>query len=504
MRILRTAQQSQVAGAHARRGAALMLAILVLFALIMIVFQISMNAGTDRRIARNDRQLTNFDLAIESMLLQVYEDLAEDAAASQEADSGADAGGGGFPPLPGAEGDTGGASGPTDSRKDTWARPQRTEINGVALRILIQDENSKLNVLTMLTEDKDEADKAFDRVVRVLDLCRESTTEDIDGGEARDMAESMRDFLQSRENAVLPVPSLLTDEDSENDYGMPLTLREFVVLDGFQGKHFRDYRDSDGAVVHSIASFLTISTSLSTYQEFRDDIQEASQQTGANVGVADSGGTAESDDGADPAEGDASADGGFDPATGNAALSGGDGNAGYAVNVNTAPNAVLHAIMDRNEISWTFLDDLIAYRNEEEEADPGLEETDPVYDEYGEEVVDRKIFDSLDELEEVYSWDTNEPALRDEFMNHLTVESSVFSIFVTARFSTNSDKDSQGDMSREALEEAEEMGTDLTRTVRCLVWRYQDGEDYVLVPLERWEVLDYRPYEVLDYPEEER
>ena len=52
MRILRTAQQSQVAGAHARRGAALMLAILVLFALIMIVFQISMNAGTDRRIAR--------------------------------------------------------------------------------------------------------------------------------------------------------------------------------------------------------------------------------------------------------------------------------------------------------------------------------------------------------------------------------------------------------------------------------------------------------------------
>ena len=59
-------------------------------------------------------------------------------------------------------------------------------------------------------------------------------------------------------------------------------------------------------------------------------------------------------------------------------------------------------------------------------------------------------------------------------------------------------------MSREALEEAEEKGTDLTRTVRCLVWRYQDDEDWVLVPLERWEVLDYRPYEVLDYPDEER
>ncbi|MFT5080505.1 MAG: hypothetical protein ACI84E_001162, partial [Planctomycetota bacterium] len=420
MRILRTAQNSQITGADSRRGAALMLAILVLFALIMIVFQIAMNAGTDRRVARNDRQITKFDLAIESVLLQVFEDLTEDAAASQSADAGDAAGG--FPAPgadPGGEGGDAGASGPTDSRKDEWARPQRTEINGVSLRILIQDEDSKLNVLTMLTEDRDEADKAFDRVVRVLDLCRESTTEDIDGGEARSMAEGMREFLQSRDSTVLPVPSLLTDEDSESDIGMPLTLREFIVLDSFEGKHFRDYRDSDGAVVHSIASFLTISTSLSTYQEFRDDIQEASQQTGANVGVADTGGIDagnEGEAGSDEPGSDGNDPTGNGDVAGNAGLnSAGGGNAGYGVNVNTAPNAVLHALMDRNEISWTFLDDLIAYRNEEEETEPGLEETDPVYDEYGQEVLERKIFDSLDELEEVYSWDTNEPGLRDEF-----------------------------------------------------------------------------------------
>ena len=380
MRILRTAQNSQVTGEPTRRGAALMLAILVLFALVMIVFQISMNAGTDRRVGRNDRQLTKFDLAIESVLLQVFEDLAEDAAASQGADTADDPGG---LPIPGgAEGDAGAASGPTDSRKDEWARPQRTEINGVALRILIQDEDSKLNVLTMLTEDKDEASKAFDRVVRVLDLCRESTSEDIDSGEARDMAESMRDFLQSRENAILPVPELLTDEDTETEVGMPLTLREFVVLEGFQDKHFRDYRDPDGAVVHSIASFLTVSTSLSTYEEFREDIQEASLQTGANVAAADTGGIS-SEDG-QPSSSEASGTATADEA-GNAggALNTTGSNAGYGVNVNTAPNAVLHALMDRNEISWTFLDDLIAYRNEEEEPDPGLEETEPVYDEYG-------------------------------------------------------------------------------------------------------------------------
>ena len=39
---------------------------------------------------------------------------------------------------------------PADSRRDEWARPQRTEINDIPLRILIQDEHSKVNVYGML------------------------------------------------------------------------------------------------------------------------------------------------------------------------------------------------------------------------------------------------------------------------------------------------------------------------------------------------------------------
>ena len=40
------------------------------------------------------------------------------------------------------------------------------------------------------------------------------------------------------------------------------------------------------------------------------------------------------------------------------------------------------------------------------------------------------------------------------------------------------------------------------RTVRAVVWRRAVGEGEVeIIPLVRWEVLDYVPYPVLDFPE---
>ena len=517
MRILHTAQPGLSRPNSQQRGAALMLALLVLFVLIMIVFQISMTAGTDRRVASNELYLTKIDRAIESAMLKVFEDLKEDAATGEDSEGAAPTGG--LPGMGGGTGEGGGEdTGPTDSKEDTWGRAQQTEINGISLRILVQDEDSKLNVLTMLTEDADEAEKAFQRVVRVLDLCREMTEQDIDEGAARDMAEAMREFLTRRDTATIPQPVLLTDEDEEAGVGMPLTLREFLVLDPFEERHFRDYRDSEGVVVHSIASFLTVSTSLSTYESFRSDLEEQSKQSGAVVSAADSGGgddgggssTTEGSAGSGNTEtrGASEGGGGTEVGGGGAGAVGGalgNGVPGIAVNINTAPSAVLHAIMDRSEIDWTFLDEMVLYRNEEEEGEEADEDAEPIYDEYGQEIVARQVFDSLEELKEVDGWDSNEPIYRDEFQGHLTVESGVFSIFITGRFSTraNGADDTYG-MTREEREAAEELGTDLTRTVRCTVWRYKDGEEFVLVPLERWEVLDYRPFEVLDFPDEGR
>src|SRR5262245_32101298 len=142
--------------ARERRGAALMLSFLVLLVLILILAQIKSSTDTAGRVGRNEETLVSMDSAIESAFLQVFEDLKSDA----ESDSAAAASGGGESgPQPAGE-----DSGPTDSKEDEWSRPQRTEINEIQLRILIQDEDSKFNLLSVLTKDEDEADKALDRL----------------------------------------------------------------------------------------------------------------------------------------------------------------------------------------------------------------------------------------------------------------------------------------------------------------------------------------------------
>lgn len=487
-----------------------MLAILVLGVLVLIVLQITLGSSVDMRVAQNDLELTNFDAAIESAMLKTMQDLADDAAAGAEAggsEAAAPDPAAAFGDPSAAEG--GGETGPTDSRRDDWGRPQQTEINGVSLRILIQDEDSKYNILTMLTEDPDEAEKAFNRVVRILDLCRDQTLSDIDEADARDMAEAMRDFMRDRRGAVLPRPGLLTDREGEEDIGFPLTLREFVVLPGFNEFMFRDYRDAEGTVVHSIASFLTLSTSVSTYQDYRDALKD--ELDGGVMPAADgpeTGGSTTTSTGSSSSTGTgvrstAGSSDGSSLGDGTSVSGGGSGSAGIAVNVNTAPNAVLHGLMDRRELSWEFLDGILRYRNEEDEeaSDP---DADPIYDEYGEEIITKQIFESTEELKEVDGWELLDPEPRDEFTRFMTVESGVFSVFITARASIIGEEGDSFGMTRAEAEEATEKGTDRVRTVRAIVWRYQDGEDYKVVPLEPWEILDYVPFEVLDFPEEDR
>ena len=425
-------------------GAALLLSLLVLIVVGLIVYQIDIITSRDSRVATGDVTLTQMDLAIESVLLETYEKLADDAAATTAGDASAataaDSG------VEGGEGE----SGPVDSKMDDWAQPQSTNVGDLKLRILIQDEDSKYNILNMLVEDEEQAEEAYQRVVRVIDNYREDTEEDIDTGQAEEMATAMRDHLMQRSDSFLPRPRLLTDDADQSERGMPLTLREFVVLEPFEEKHFRDYFDSQGNRVHGLDSFLTIHTSPGF--------------AGAEDGVAQTG---------------------------------------YAVNVNTAPLAVLNALFEPRDVDTRFWDGILEYRNEEEELDPGQEDVEPMLDEFGNEILRRKYFDDLEELDEVYDFGLIEPGVKDEVEAILSVESHVFSIYVTARVSTVEEGQQRMDFtSRAEQEEYERTGTHITRTVRSIVWRAPGEDGATIVPLLRWEVLPYAPLEVLDYDED--
>ena len=482
------------------RGAALMLSFLVLIVLILIVQQISYSAKTDARVARNEETLLAMDQAIESVLLETYETLESDVAVSAD-------GGGAGAGFAGAA-DSGGEGGEqaSDSREDEWAKPKRTEINDLQLRVLVQDEDSKFNVLSILTENPDEAEKAFDRLTRVIENARKGTRLEIDGGTARHMAETIREFMTRRADQTLPRPDLLTDDPNDYDRGLPLTLRELVAVDTdlFPRDVFRDLRDEDGTVVHSLSSFLTVTSCL------RGAGEEPESASGATdpEPEADPDPDPDADPDPDPDEdpdGDPGEGGGqeADPS----AFAGGAAESDVAdgrVNLNTAPRAVLEALLDDRDVPYTFWPDVIEYRNEPQEEDEDYEEDDfAELDEFGEEHVPKQYFASVDALGEIGSWANFEPIQQAELRGLLKTQSSVFSIYVTARRPSGEERVRPASR-REDIEREEAEGQGLVRTVRSVVWRRSVGGETEIVPIVRWEVLDYVPYEVLDFPREDR
>jgi hypothetical protein len=176
-----------------------------------------------------------------------------------------------------------------------------------------------------------------------------------------------------------------------------------------------------------------------------------------------------------------------------------------AINLNTAPPVVLKALFDDRYVPSKFWDEVIEYRNEEVQPEQGEEEQEPVLDEYGEEILERQIFTNIDQLLELDSWYQLTPEAQADVARMVGVTSDVFSVYVTARRATGRGADQEGlGLSREDQEKFEQSGLNLTRTVRCTVWRRATEEGVEIVPIERWEGLDYRPYEIVDFPDEER
>ncbi len=512
-----------IPGSSPRSGAALLLSLFVLIIILAIVFQIKISTSTEARVARNDLGLTKMEHAIESILLDYFETLSADSGAGA-GEGETTAGMGGSDPLGdlagaagGAEG-AGGDEGPNDSRQDDWARPRRLSIGDIELEVHVQPENSKFNILAMLTENEDEAEKAVDRVARIIDLYREGTDWDVDRNDAREMADVMFEHMSERQRSFLPRPELLTDDEDREDVGLPLSLREFVVLEPFEPIHFHDFRDENGDRIHSLESFLTVWSSVQTLDDARE---EASSEPGAGGG-GDGEDAEEEADGAGSGggtDGDTQGDlGGGRSIDGSAAegglgtgASGGQGGGetasgvGHRININFAPRAVLFGLMDRGDVPSGFWDDIVEHRNtEDDEASDSDNDDEPLLDEFGKEVIPYLYFSGLDDLAELDDWNSLEPIVQTELQDMLTVESDVFSVVVTARRVTGADGGEFDWTDRDEIEDQRESGSSLVRVVRCVVWRVSGDDGAEMIPLERWEVLDHLFYEVQDFPDDDR
>lgn len=526
-------------GQHARRGSALLMAFLMLVLLFAIVFQLSYSTNADLKVANNDVTVTTMDLAVESALEEVYDRLKTDGESSGESSSGSGASGAGAAQDPtggagaAAAGAGQGQQAATDSHEDDWAKPQRTTINDIELRVIVQDEDSKLNLLGMLTDDEEEADKQFDRVVRVIDLFRAGSTVDVDHADAIRLAEEIKEYLKQRTRAVLPKPRLLSDSDEDPDRGLPLSFSEFSALEHFDSSLFRDFRDDHGYIVHSLGSYLTVWSSITSRKDQagtgagagassagagsksgsgNTSGSSSSNKNGSssgNSGKTPSGSTSQSN-GSGSGSTSGGQQGGSGGGTGGSGGAGSSGspNFGVMVNINTAPLAVLNSLADDRVVPGRFWDAVLEYRNAEDQEAKAQEDPDqePVLDEYGNEVVKHQVFDSLEKLNDVDGFDRLDTEAKTIISNMLTTQSQVFSIYVTARKATGQRDEFAGFLGRPRGGELKEdqQGQSLVRTVRSVVWRYKDGDKIRIIPIVRWEVLDYTPFELQDYPNEDR
>ena len=273
----------------------------------------------------------------------------------------------------------------------------------------------------------------------------------------------MREHLLERTSSDLPRPVTLTSNLEDEDRNVPLTFSEFRALEGFSANLFEDFFDSNDTRIHGIQSFLTIYTS---------------------------------------------------PAIGTEEVGEGlpEGSGGFAVNLNTAPLAVLSSLTDSREISFRVWDEILEYRNMEEEpeeieGEEGVEdvEPEPRLDEYGEEILPKQIFDSLEELEEVFEFKGMLDPEKNEIREHLQVTSEVFEVILAARIATADDAEERLEFeSRREQEEYFRSGRHLVRIARTVVWRRQTEDDITMTPLVPWEIVDNAPLLVLDYPDEDR
>jgi hypothetical protein len=357
------------------------------------------------------------------------------------------------------------------------------------------------------------------------------------------MAKTMREHMSRRKQSKLPRPKLLTDLPKNEDLGLPLSMREFMPLEPFEDHHFKEFRDSNDKVVHSITSFLTVWSSLGTAPPATSSSGATAGAAGGNSGNAASSGkpgtSNTSGSGQNASSGGANAQsGGGNTAAGTGNTAAGTGNTaggaqgqqagggsagaagstssgGYAVNVNTAPVAVLHGLVDSRDVPSRFWDKLVEWRNLEDEeekqkakeaaADSSSPPPEEQLDEYGQPMIKRNFFDSLQKLSEIDGW-SDLPGEQQAKLNQLlTTQSQVFSIYIVARKSTSADATADlGLTPAEQRRREETSGDSIIRVVHAVYWRHKAGDDVKMTPVVRWEVLDYLPYEVLDFPPDER
>ncbi len=476
---------------------ALVLAMLVLFVLIVVIFQVSFSSHMELEQAVYHVDRVRFRLAADACRLQAHSVLLMDIE-----DAGEDAGVGGA--LGGSGTDV---TSQTDSLLDEWMSPAALEPSlgeGMTLFVEVVDEDSKVNLLGLWAEDDEKRAEWRECFSRLLDRCFEGTSLDLSGLDAEDVVDALDEWVTGSRSfqTDVPVPplkksmamqeaegSLDTDIIENDEIEFPLTLGELLVFEDLRPEHILGFVE-DGVFYPGLDHYLTVWSHVELQEPEEDETDP----------FADSPLDDEPEEGEDDEDGDG---GGGSSSDGTSGAFTNDG----LVNANTAPLAVLRALAP-DDIPTSFLERVVEYREKiyevrdqfhedrERERQDSLFAGDSVFDDTeGEDQLEgdedddddpaQFVFERPDDVFDKVEAEFELSIFTDEeekqaFVSRLGVTSQVFTIKILVW----------------------DEKTDHRATYRTVVWRSEAGEEgpemVTLLPLEEYH--DTRRLE--DYPEE--
>jgi hypothetical protein len=474
-------------GAPDERGIALVLALIFTILLYILVAELRVAGAMVRATGENDALLARMGSEMQHELADAEEQLLKDLA-------GQAAGGQGGSPLGNALGNSG-ASNPgsasgqggqgqgqgqggeseqdpstqCDSSRDGWFEPTGHPDNDITTYVWVEDENRKLNILSLWSPDEKFADLSRDRLVRLIDTLREDSDLDVSTSDAQRIVQDIIDWGKRQGTEMMPRPSLKSDDDKRREICAPLHLDELTMLPSISEDLFYD-RVLDSKWYPGLESVLTLWTSLRV--DPGDPAKLARQAAAAEArGEKPKSAPTEQPGGSNPQQPpNSSQPGGAEQPPPQP-----DG-LGILINVNTASRQVLRALFPPDKIPDRVIDAIIKYRNEVDE-DAAKADADKTG---GTEVNDfgsgnmrlgsdqkRKIFVTLQDLEKVEEFaKLPDPQTKSDFEAALTTKSEVFSIHLASLYKRN-----------------EKTRIYLLRRARAIVMRIDDGADGKIVPL---------------------
>ena len=460
------------AASDSERGVALVMALIFSILLYILVAELVVSSRMVRATGENDALLARMRTQMQYQLLESEEKLLADLV-GQDDEMGAEGGAAGaLGGLAGAAAATGGGGegegeggegeeaevDPTsvcDSSRDAWFEPVGHPDNDLTTYVWIEDENRKLNLLTLWSPDDEFAQVSRDRMIRLIDGLREDTEFDVSSGDATMIVQSIIDWGNRPNTEQMPTPELKTDDEQMREFHAPLHLDELMMLPMVTSELFFD-KALDKIFYPGLESVLTIWTA--TVADPGDPEKLARQRAARGEPALDpkaetqSGGEGLGDEPPQQPEG-----------------------LGIRINVNTASRAVLRALFDPIRVSDRVIDGIIRYRNEidEEASDEADTENAAESADFGEMQLGSQplynFFEAIGDLDEVEEFEQiSDDEVKSEIKNALTTSSQVFSIHMASLFKRSG---------------AEDNRVYLVRRARSIVMRLEEGDEGKIVPL---------------------